>query len=71
VRRRYPAKLAGRNPQPPPRSIRIYTREELDTIAAELPPAYQALPVFGAETGLRPEEWGALERRDIAAAPAW
>lgn len=34
-----PAKLAGRNPQPPPRSIRTYTRDELDTISAELPPA--------------------------------
>jgi integrase len=60
-----PAKLAGRNPQPPPRAIRTYTGEELEAIAAELSPAYRTLPVFCAEVGLRPEEWGALERRDI------
>jgi integrase len=40
-------------------------REELDAIAAELSPAYAPLPTFASETGLRPEEWGALERRDI------
>jgi hypothetical protein len=31
-----PAKLAGRNPQPPPREVRMYTREEIDAIGAEL-----------------------------------
>jgi integrase len=60
-----PAKLAGRNPQPPPRPIRIYTAEEIGAIAAELQPAYRPLPAFAAATGLRPEEWQALERRDI------
>lgn len=61
-----PAKLAGRNPQPPPRPIRAYTDAELDAIAAELSPQYRALPAFAAATGLRPEEWQALERhRDV------
>jgi integrase len=60
-----PAKLAGRNPQPPPRPVRPYTRAEVDAIAAELSPAYRPLPPFAAATGLRPEEWAALERRDI------
>jgi hypothetical protein len=35
---RNPAKLAGRNPQPPPRPIRAYGYAELEAIAAELSP---------------------------------
>ncbi len=62
---RNPAKLAGPNPKPPPRAVRAYTRAELDGIATELSTAYRSLPDFAAATGLRPEEWGALERRDI------
>ena len=62
---RNPAKLAGRNPQPPPRPVRAYTYAELDAISAELGPAYRPLPAFAAATGLRPEEWQALERRDV------
>ena len=62
---RNPAKLAGRNPQPTPRPVRIYSIEEIFAIAAELSPAYAPLPGFAAATGLRPEEWGALERRDV------
>jgi integrase len=60
-----PATGTGPRRQPPPRSIRVYSRAELDAIAAELAPAYQPLPIFAAATGLRPEEWQALERRDI------
>ncbi len=60
-----PAKLAGRNRQPAPRSVRVFTREELHSIAAELSPMYAPLPLFVAATGLRPEEWQALERRDL------
>jgi integrase len=60
-----PAKLAGPNPQPTPRAVRVFTYLELDTIAAELSKAYQPLPAFVAATGLRPEEWAALERRDV------
>jgi integrase len=62
---RNPAKLAGRNRKPPPRTVRAFTRAELDAIAAELAPAYRTLPMFASATGLRPEEWMALERRDI------
>jgi integrase len=60
-----PAKLAGRNPQPPPRPTRVYTQDELEAIAAELPARYRPLPAFAAASGLRPEEWAVLERRDV------
>ncbi len=62
---RNPAVLAGRNRQPAPRTVRAFTRAELDAIAAELSPPYAPLPAFAAATGLRPEEWQALERRDL------
>jgi len=62
---RNPAKVAGRNPKPPPRTIRAFGRTELDAIASELPPAFRSLPAFAAATGLRPEEWQALGRGDI------
>ena len=62
---RNPAKLAGRNPEPPPRPIRAYTLAELDALAAELSEPYRPFPAFAAATGLRPEEWLALERRDL------
>ena len=57
-----PATLAGRNPQPPPRTVRAYTLTELDAIAAELSERYRPLPAFAAATGLRPV------RRDAARA---
>lgn len=60
-----PAALAGRNRQPAPRTVRVFTPAELEAIAAELSPAYAAVPAFAAATGLRPEEWQALERRDV------
>jgi integrase len=60
-----PAKKAGKNPQPPPRPVRPYTFAELDALALELSPEYEPLPDFAAATGLRPEEWMALERRDV------
>jgi integrase len=62
---RNPAKLAGRNPEPSPRPVRAYTVAELDAIAAELSAGYEPLPDFAAATGLRPEEWAVLERRDV------
>lgn len=60
-----PAALAGRNRQPSPRAVRAFTRGELDALALELQPAYAPMPAFVAATGLRPEEWLALERRDV------
>ena len=58
VRWRYmrvnPAKLVGRNRQPPPRAIRVLGRAEIDAIAAELHPRYAPLPVFAAATGRGP-----------------
>lgn len=62
---RNPAKLAGPNRQPSPRRVRAFTPQELEAIAAELRPMYRPLPLLAAATGLRPEEWQALERRDI------
>ncbi|HEY7207005.1 MAG TPA: tyrosine-type recombinase/integrase [Gaiellaceae bacterium] len=62
---RNPALDAGENPEPDPRPIRTYTLDELDAIADELSDAYRTLPAFAAATGLRPEEWSALERRHI------
>ena len=57
--------LAGKNRQPEPRVVRAFSFEELDAIALELSPMYAPLPMFAAATGLRPEEWQALERKDI------
>jgi integrase len=45
--------------------VRVFTIEEIDAIAAEISPMYQPIPQFAAATGLRPEEWAALERKDI------
>jgi integrase len=60
-----PALLAGRNRQPSPRTVRVFTVDEIDTISEELSAMYRPLPAFAAATGLRPEEWAALERADV------
>jgi integrase len=60
-----PAVDAGSNPQPRVEELLPFSTEEVDALARELGPAYGALAVFAAETGLRTNEWVALERRDL------
>lgn len=60
-----PAKVACKNPQPKPRTIRVYTADELGRITAELGAREAAAVRFAAATGLRPAEWAHLERRGI------
>ena len=59
-----PAKLAGRNPEPRREHVDPFEHPEIDRLAVELGP-YGPLVIFAAETGLRPSEWMAIERRDI------
>jgi integrase len=56
---------AGRNTQPRREELRPFTREQIDALAVELGPIYGPLVVLVAETGLRTNEWAALERRDV------
>ena len=60
-----PVKLAGANPMPSPRAVRVYTPKELGMITRELDRRGAAAITFAAATGLRPAEWGNAERRDI------
>ncbi len=41
------------------------TWAEIEAVEVELDPRYAGIPTFAAGTGLRPEEWIALERADI------
>jgi integrase len=60
-----PAAAVGPNPQPTTIERVPFTLAEVEAIAVELGPTYGPLVVFAAETALRPEEWAALERRDL------
>ena len=62
---RNPAVDAGRNPEPRAEELLPFTPDEIAALAAELGPVYGPLVIFAAETGLRTNEWAALERRDI------
>lgn len=62
---RNPAVDAGPNPAPRAEELHPFTVAEIDRLAAELGPIYGPLVVFAAETGLRTNEWVALERRDL------
>jgi integrase len=54
------------NPEPKRREVLAFSSlAEVELVSAELPSEYRAIPIFVALTGLRPEEWIALERRDI------
>jgi integrase len=60
-----PVADAGANPVPRSEEFAPFTREEIDALDQELGVPNGPLVVFAAETGLRTNEWVALERRDV------
>ena len=59
------AKDAGPNKELQSEELRPFTRGQVDALGVELGSAYGPLVIFAAETGLRTNEWAALERRDL------
>jgi integrase len=62
---RNPAVDAGPNPEPRGDELRPFTPGQIGSLAIELGMVYGPLAIFAAETGLRTNEWVALQRRDI------
>jgi integrase len=62
---RNPAVEVGPNPQPRSEELLPFTPDEIGALDVELGPTFGPLVVFAAETGLRTNEWAALERRDV------
>jgi integrase len=55
-----------KNPKPHrPEIVTFQGWDEIDAVAEELGPVFGPVVVFAAGTGLRPEEWTAVERRDL------
>lgn len=64
--RENPAKHAGANPQPRREEVAFFNSlADVDRLAVELGLAFGPIAAFGVETGLRPSEWAALERRCV------
>ena len=54
------------NPKPPKTEFQPFgSWAEIEAISEELDPRFAAIPFFAVGTGLRTEEWIALERRDL------
>jgi integrase len=62
---RNPAKLAGPNPMPSPRGIRVYTPDELTAIVGRARRTRGSRRAVRCDHGLRPTVWASVERRDV------